>query len=68
MAQEDAEEGNFYWDKSDDDVIETIKEAGKDDGKEKWHKVDTASKRKVTMGKWGASDVTPTKQSRTTVT
>ena len=68
MAQEDAEEGHFCWDESNNDVIETIKEAGKDDGKEKWHKVDTASKRKATTGKWGASNATPTKQSRTTVT
>eukprot|EP00957_Ditylum_brightwellii_P043256 3278149-Ditylum_brightwellii.AAC.1 len=68
MAQEDAEEGHFCWDESNKEVIETVKEAGKDNGKEKWHKVDTASKRKATTGKWGASNTTPTKQSRTTVT
>jgi hypothetical protein len=43
MVQEDAEEGHFCWDESNDKVIETSKEAGKDDGKEKWHQVDTAS-------------------------
>ena len=68
MAQEDAEEGHFCWDKSNKEVIETVKEAGKDDGKEKWHKVDTASKRKATTGKWGASNATPMKQSCTMVT
>eukprot|EP00957_Ditylum_brightwellii_P137057 10450409-Ditylum_brightwellii.AAC.1 len=68
MAQEDAEEGHFCWDESNDKVIETVKEAGKDDGKEKWHKVDTTSKRKAVTGKLGANNVTPTKQSRTTVT
>eukprot|EP00957_Ditylum_brightwellii_P115696 8824707-Ditylum_brightwellii.AAC.1 len=68
MAQEDAEEGHFCWDKSSKDVVETKKEAGKDERKEKWHKVDTASKRKATTGKWRASNATPTKQSCTTVT
>eukprot|EP00957_Ditylum_brightwellii_P062464 4740884-Ditylum_brightwellii.AAC.1 len=67
MAQEDTEEGHFCWDKSDEEVIETVKEAGKDNGKEKWHKVATASKRNATAGKWGANNVTPMKQSRTTV-
>eukprot|EP00957_Ditylum_brightwellii_P103442 7882354-Ditylum_brightwellii.AAC.1 len=66
MAQEDAEEGHYCWDKSNKEVIETVKEAGKDNRKGKWHKVDTASKRKATTGNWGANNVTPTKQSRTT--
>eukprot|EP00957_Ditylum_brightwellii_P071297 5419628-Ditylum_brightwellii.AAC.1 len=56
MAQEDAEEGHFYWDESNEEVIETVKEARRDDGKEKWHKVDTVNKRKATTGKWGASN------------
>eukprot|EP00957_Ditylum_brightwellii_P110873 8456747-Ditylum_brightwellii.AAC.1 len=68
MAQEDAEEGHFCWDKSNEEVVGTEKMAGKDDGKEKWHKVDTASKRKATTEKWGTSNGTPTKQSRITVT
>eukprot|EP00957_Ditylum_brightwellii_P149212 11363261-Ditylum_brightwellii.AAC.1 len=51
MAQEDAEEGHFCWDESDEEEIETLKEAGKDDGTEKWHQVDTASKRKAVTGK-----------------
>eukprot|EP00957_Ditylum_brightwellii_P099142 7551335-Ditylum_brightwellii.AAC.1 len=67
MAQEDAEEGHFCWDKSDKEVIETVKEARKDNGKEKWHKVDTASKIKATAGKWGANNATPTKHSHTIV-
>eukprot|EP00957_Ditylum_brightwellii_P114248 8710519-Ditylum_brightwellii.AAC.1 len=47
MEQEDAEEGHFCWEESDKDKIEILKEAGKDDGKEKWHQVDNASKRKA---------------------
>eukprot|EP00957_Ditylum_brightwellii_P010665 807761-Ditylum_brightwellii.AAC.1 len=34
MAQEDTEEGHFCWDKSNKEVIETVKEARKDNGKE----------------------------------
>eukprot|EP00957_Ditylum_brightwellii_P083696 6361802-Ditylum_brightwellii.AAC.1 len=68
MAQEDAEEGHFCWDESNEEVVWTEKEAEKEDGKEKWHKVDTASKIKTTTEKWGASNATPTKQSRTMVT
>eukprot|EP00957_Ditylum_brightwellii_P027069 2046754-Ditylum_brightwellii.AAC.1 len=66
MAQEDSEEGHFCWEESDNKVTETVKEARKDNRKEKWHKVDTASKRKATTEKWGANNATPTKQSRTT--
>eukprot|EP00957_Ditylum_brightwellii_P024431 1844661-Ditylum_brightwellii.AAC.1 len=47
MAQEEAQEVHFCWDKSNNKVIETLKEAEKDDGKEKWHQVETASKRKA---------------------
>eukprot|EP00957_Ditylum_brightwellii_P040207 3042055-Ditylum_brightwellii.AAC.1 len=68
MAQEDAEEGHFCWDESGEDVVETEKEAEKEDGKEKWQKVDTTSKRKATTEKWGTRSATPTKQSRTMVT
>eukprot|EP00957_Ditylum_brightwellii_P168532 12828506-Ditylum_brightwellii.AAC.1 len=68
MAQKETEEGHFCWDKSDNKVIETLKEAEKDNGKETWHQVDTASKGKAVTGKLGANNATPTKQSRTTVT
>eukprot|EP00957_Ditylum_brightwellii_P039674 3001377-Ditylum_brightwellii.AAC.1 len=68
MAQEEAEQGHFCWDKSDNEVIETLKEAEKDDGKEKLHQVETTSKRKAVTGKLGVNNAMPTKQSRTTVT
>ena len=67
MAQEDAEEGHFCWDKSKEEVVGKEKEAEKEDGKGKWQKVDTASKRKATTEKWGANNATPPKQSRTMV-
>eukprot|EP00957_Ditylum_brightwellii_P034936 2647508-Ditylum_brightwellii.AAC.1 len=67
MAQEEVEEGHFCWDKSNEKLIETLKEAKKGDGKEKWHQVETASERKVVTGKLGANDKTPTKQSCMTV-
>eukprot|EP00957_Ditylum_brightwellii_P047016 3569976-Ditylum_brightwellii.AAC.1 len=66
MAQEEAEEGHFCWDESNDDVTETLKEAEKEDGKEKWHQVETASKKKAVTGRLGANNATPTKQSCTT--
>eukprot|EP00957_Ditylum_brightwellii_P011076 839323-Ditylum_brightwellii.AAC.1 len=68
MTQKDAEEGHFCWDKRNEEVVGTEKEAGKDDRKKKWHKMDTASKRKATAGKWGVSNATPKKQSHTTMT
>eukprot|EP00957_Ditylum_brightwellii_P181235 13805337-Ditylum_brightwellii.AAC.1 len=68
MAQEDAEEGHFCWEESAEEEIDILKEAGKDDGKEQWHQVDSASKRKVVTGKLGANNATPMKQSRTMVT
>eukprot|EP00957_Ditylum_brightwellii_P141058 10746250-Ditylum_brightwellii.AAC.1 len=68
MAQKDAEEGHFCWDESDEDVVETEKDAEKEDGKEKWQKVDTTSKRNATAEKWGTRSAIPTKQSCTMVT
>eukprot|EP00957_Ditylum_brightwellii_P027508 2079165-Ditylum_brightwellii.AAC.1 len=40
----------------------------KEEGKEKLHQVETGCKRKTVAGKTVASNVTPTKQSQTTVT
>eukprot|EP00957_Ditylum_brightwellii_P102994 7849350-Ditylum_brightwellii.AAC.1 len=45
-----------------------MNEVEKEDWKEKWHQVETASKRKAVIGKLGASNATPTKQSRMAVT
>eukprot|EP00957_Ditylum_brightwellii_P123643 9426288-Ditylum_brightwellii.AAC.1 len=45
-----------------------MKEAEKYDWKEKWHQMETVSKRKAVTGKLGANNTTPMKQSRTTVT
>eukprot|EP00957_Ditylum_brightwellii_P119600 9125254-Ditylum_brightwellii.AAC.1 len=45
-----------------------MNEVEKEDEKEKWHQVETASKRKAVIGKIGASNAMPMKQSRTTVT
>eukprot|EP00957_Ditylum_brightwellii_P008808 668351-Ditylum_brightwellii.AAC.1 len=68
IAQEDAEEGHFCWKESNEEEIEILKEAGKEDGAGKWHQVDNASIRKAVTGKLGANTATPRKQSRTTVT
>eukprot|EP00957_Ditylum_brightwellii_P078577 5974131-Ditylum_brightwellii.AAC.1 len=65
MVQEEAKVGHFCWDNSDKDETEAMNKVEKEDGKEKCHQVETASKRKVVTGKLGASSVTPTKQSRT---
>eukprot|EP00957_Ditylum_brightwellii_P003995 304140-Ditylum_brightwellii.AAC.1 len=65
MAQEEAEEGYFCWDKSNNEVIETLKEAEKDNGKERWHQKEITSKRKEVTGELGANSVTPMKQSCT---
>eukprot|EP00957_Ditylum_brightwellii_P078482 5967418-Ditylum_brightwellii.AAC.1 len=51
MAQEESEVGHFCWDNSNEDEIESMNRIGKEDGKGKWHQVETASKRKAVTGK-----------------
>eukprot|EP00957_Ditylum_brightwellii_P028171 2127529-Ditylum_brightwellii.AAC.1 len=66
MVQEEAEVGHFCWDSSDKDETEAMKVV--EDGKEKWHQVEIAIKRKAVTGKLGANNVMPMKQSCTMVT
>eukprot|EP00957_Ditylum_brightwellii_P159465 12138503-Ditylum_brightwellii.AAC.2 len=61
MAQKEAEVGHFCWDDSNEDEIESMSRVEKEDGKEKWHKVETASNRKAVTGKTVASNAMPTK-------
>eukprot|EP00957_Ditylum_brightwellii_P097960 7461272-Ditylum_brightwellii.AAC.1 len=68
MVQEEVEVGHLCWDNSDEDEIESMNGVEKEDGKEKWHQVEIASKRKAVTGKTVASNATPMKQSQTTVT
>eukprot|EP00957_Ditylum_brightwellii_P180256 13731541-Ditylum_brightwellii.AAC.1 len=47
MEQGKAGVGYFCWDNSNKDETESMNIVEKEDGKEKWHQVETASKRKA---------------------